>query len=73
MAFPARAAAISRIEVECVAIHTSHLAALLEVVHGHAKRTTDGNCITEAIAACMHIASGIREDLDLIIEGGAKS
>ena len=60
---------ISRIEVECVAIQAGQLAALLEVLHGHAKRTTDGNCITEALAACMHVATGILEDLDQIVEG----
>ncbi len=58
---------ISRIEVECAAIQAGQLAALLEVLHGHARRMADGNCITGAIAACMHIACGIQEDLDQIV------
>lgn len=59
---------MERIEVECAAINVGQLAALLEVLVGHAKRTTDGNVIIEAMSACMNLASNIGDQLDKIVE-----
>ncbi|MDY0966956.1 MULTISPECIES: hypothetical protein [unclassified Sphingomonas] len=60
---------LARVEVECAAINSGQLAALLEVLIGHAKRTTDGNVIIEALAACMGMASQIADNLDQIVAG----
>ena len=56
----------SRAEVEGAVINVGHLAALLEILVGHAEQTTDGNVIIEALAGCMPMASGIRQGLDNI-------
>lgn len=60
---------LARVEVECAAINSGQLAALLDVLIGHAKRTTDGNVIIEALAACMGMASQIADNLDQIVAG----
>lgn len=65
--------AISKIEVECAAISAGHLAALIEVLVGHAEQTTDGNIIIEALSGCMRMACGIRDDLDAIVNGSLKA
>ena len=64
---------MARVEVECAAINSGQLAALLEVLVGHAKRTTDGNVIVEALAACMGMASHIADNLDQIVAGSLKA
>ena len=64
---------LARVEVECAAINSGQLAALLEVLVGHAKRTTDGNVIIEALAACMGMASQIADNLDQIVDGSLKA
>jgi len=59
---------IEKVEVECASINVGQLAALLEVLVGHAKRTTDGNVIIEALSACMNLACNIGDHLDKLVE-----